>query len=79
MYNLSEIKSIRVRYMDGTERTLNEDEIKNICNIANDKNDSIERILMKQELKPVRYVEINPVEYKPRISDNKVLKPLPPY
>ncbi len=79
MYDCSKIKVIRVRYLDGSERPLTEDEIKNICIIANDKNDSIERILMSQESKPVRYVEINPVDYKPKLIDGKVLKPMPPY
>ena len=79
MYDCSKINIIRVRYIDGTERILTEDEIKNICNIANDKNDSIERTLMKQEPKPVRYVEINPVDYKPELNNGRVLKPVPPY
>ena len=79
MYDCSKVKIIRVRYTDGTERTLTEDEIGNICNMANDKNDSIERTLMKQESKSVRYVEINPVDYKPELNNGTVLKPMPPY
>lgn len=79
MYDCSKISIIRVRYMDGTERTLTEDETKNICSMANDKNDSIERMLMKQETNTVRYVEINPVDYTPKLNNGRVLKPVPPY
>lgn len=80
MYDCTEIKEVRVRYIDDTDRELNTEEIGEICKTANDNNDSIERVLMKKETKQVRYVEINPKKYKSLMNDEgTVLKPMPPY
>ena len=80
MYNCQEIKDIRVRYMDDTDRELSTEEIEEACKTANENNDSIERVLIKKETKQVRYVEINPKKYKTLMNDQgTVLKPMPPY
>ncbi|MEM0139305.1 MAG: hypothetical protein QXZ44_01630 [Ferroplasma sp.] len=80
MYKCSEINSINIRYVDGTDRSLNADEIKNICELANKNENSIEMLLKKQEQKEVRYVEINKKQYISLKGDNgTILKPMPPY
>jgi len=80
MYNCDEIKEIKVRYIDDTDRELSTEEIEEACKTANENNDSIERVLIKQETKQVRYVEINPKKYKTLMNDQgTVLKPMPPY
>ncbi len=79
MYKCSEIKTIRVRYMDNTLRDLTEDEIKSICELANKNNDSIERTLKKIESKEVRYVEINVPPYQPEMKGDEIVKPKPNY
>ncbi len=80
MYKCSEIYNIIIRYTDDTDRSLNKDEIKDICELANSNNDSIERTLKTRETKEVRYVEINPKQYIPKKGDNgTILKPMPPY
>jgi len=80
MYNCKEIKEIRVRYIDDTDRELSTEEIEDTCKTANENNDSIERLLIKKETKQVRYVEINPKKYKSLMSnEGTVLKPMPPY
>jgi hypothetical protein len=80
MYVCSELKQIRVRYIDDTDRDLSPEEIQDVCQIANKTHDSIERVLMKKEQKEVRYVEINPKKYKTLMNnEGKVLKPMPPY
>ncbi len=79
MYICDKIQSIKIRYLDGTDRALERDEITSICNIANDQNTSIEMLLKKLEKKEVRYVEINVPVYQPEVKDGKLLKPLPPY
>ncbi|MEM0132920.1 hypothetical protein [Acidiplasma sp.] len=79
MYNCEEIKSLNIKYMDNTERQLTPDEIKSICNMANDNDISIEMLLKRIEPKPVRCVEINVPPYTPAIKDGKLTKPMPPY
>jgi hypothetical protein len=80
MYKCNEIKTIRVRYIDDTDRDLSPEEIAEVCKTANEKEDAIERVLMKSETKQVRYVEINIKKYQSLISkEGTVLKPMPPY
>lgn len=80
MYRCNEIKEIRIRYIDDTDRELTAEEIAEVCKNANENQDSIERILRKKEQKEVRYVEINPKKYKTLVNDEgTVLKPMPPY
>ena len=80
MYRCDEIKSINIRYMDDTDRELTPDEVSDVCKKANENNDSIERFLMKNEQKPVRYVQINLGKYKTLMNkEGTVLKPMPPY
>ncbi len=80
MYRCGEIKSINIRYMDDTDRELTPDEVSDVCKKANENNDSIERFLMKNEQKPVRYVQINLGKYKTLMNkEGTVLKPMPPY
>ncbi len=79
MYNCDKIQSIKIRYLDGSERALDKGEILSICSTANDQNISIEMLFKKIEKKEVRYVEINVPPYKPEAKDGKLLKPLPPY
>ncbi|MCL4453568.1 hypothetical protein [Ferroplasma sp.] len=80
MYRCEEIKSINIRYMDDTDRELTPDEVSDVCKKANENNDSIERFLMKNEQKPVRYVQINLGKYKTLMNkEGTVLKPMPPY
>ena len=80
MYRCNEIKEIRIRYIDDTDRELTTEEIAEVCKNANENQDSIERILKKKEQKEVRYVEINPKKYKTLMNDEgTVLKPMPPY
>jgi hypothetical protein len=80
MYRCEEIKSINIRYMDDTDRELTPDEVSDVCKKANENNDSIERFLMKNEQKPVKYVQINLGKYKTLMNkEGTVLKPMPPY
>ncbi len=80
MYRCEEIKSINIRYMDDTDRELTPDEVSDVCEKANESKDSIERFLMKNEQKPVRYVQINLGKYKTLMNkEGTVLKPMPPY
>ena len=80
MYRCNEIKEIRIRYMDDTDRELTAEEIAEVCKNSNENQDSIERVLKKKEQKEVRYVEINPKKYKTLMNDEgTVLKPMPPY
>ncbi len=80
MYNCEDIKEIKVRYIDDTDRELSSEEIKEVCEESNKNNNSIERVLMKKETKEVRYVEINPRKYKTLMNkEGTVLKPMPPY
>ena len=66
--------------MDDTDRELTPDEVSDVCKKANENNDSIERFLMKNEQKPVRYVQINLGKYKTLMNkEGTVLKPMPPY
>ncbi|WP_337860733.1 hypothetical protein [Ferroplasma sp.] len=80
MYTCSEIKQIRIRYIDDTDRDLTPEEVSEVCEMANKTDDSIERVVIKQEEKEVRYVEINPKKYKTLMNaEGTVLKPMPPY
>jgi hypothetical protein len=80
MYKCAEIKSINIRYMDDTDRELTPEEISDVCNKANESNDSIERLLNKNEPKAIRYVQINLGKYKTLMNnEGTVLKPMPPY
>jgi hypothetical protein len=80
MYRCEEIKSINIRYMDETDRQLAPEEVMDVCKKANDNNESIEKLLIKTESKPVRYVQINAGPYKTLMNkEGTVLKPMPPY
>ena len=66
--------------MDETDRQLSPEEVMDICKKANDNNESIEKLMIKTESKPVRYVQINAGKYKTLMNkEGTVLKPMPPY